>query len=138
METKSAPTSENSQKSLTKLTKASLIDIILRKDDVEVALRKEIKEFAKNKTEKYLILEKDYNILKKHYFKLKKDYFKSKKNYSKLKEDYSKLKEDFESSCDDYIEQIAINKQKSDERVKPYKVLIGFLLMIIVIMLLFV
>ena len=131
METKSAPTSKISQKSLTKLTKASLIDIILRKDDVEVALRKEIKEFAKNKTEKYLILEKDYNTLKKHYFKLKNIYFK-------LKKDYSKLKEDFESSCDDYIEQITIAKQQSDERVKPYKVLIGFLLMVIVIMLLFV
>lgn len=91
---------------LTKLKKAELINIILRKDELEKNLRVEVKEA---KTELQNIynasnkLESDYNYLKE-------------KNVS-LSEEYAKYRDVAEDVIQDYKEKYLKTKQKYDNLV---------------------
>lgn len=83
-----------SNNSLMKKTKAQLIEIILRKDDVEKSLRE---EFRKNKSEYDSLVER-HNYLKQSY------------NNTEVK--YSRLLRDYEDACDDHVTQYTCLKDK--------------------------
>ncbi len=113
---------------LTKLKKAELINIILRKDELEKNLRVELKEA---KTELQNIynasnkLESDYNYLKE-------------KNVS-LSEEYAKYRDVAEDVIQDYKEKYLKTKQKYDNLVNgnTISVVLNILLGVLVVMMCF-
>lgn len=109
----------NENSSLMKKTKAQLVEIILRKDEVERNVRKELKEseeFACQKT-------KDYNVLNKIHCKYIEDLAKANYNIGIMQEEYRE-------QCDEH----ASERQELIDKVNRYKTLFYFVLMIIMVL----
>lgn len=104
---------EQKQASLMKKTKAQLVDIILRKDDVEKSLRKDLINVSNTNTE----LSKNYDGLKLLH-----------KNISK---EYEELKDDYQRECDEHISSVCAYK----DEVTKYKtyLIISFVAVIMLI-----
>lgn len=113
---------------LTKLKKAELINIILRKDELEKNLRVEVKEA---KTE----LQNIYNASNK----LGSDYNSLKEKVVSLSEEYAKYKDVTEDVIQDYKEKYLKMKQKYDNlvNINTISAVLNILLGALVIMMCF-
>lgn len=94
--------------SLMKKTKAQLVEIILRKDEVESTLRKEL-ERAENYASQKCI---DYNILNDKYIKRMKELDEAICNENVIKEEYRE-------QCDKH----ASERQELIDKINRYKTL---------------
>lgn len=98
----------NENSSLMKKTKAQLVEIILRKDEVERGIRKELKEAQEFASQKI----KDYNTLNAVHVKYIEDLAKA--NYS-----IGTMQEEYREQCDEH----ASERQELINKVNRYKTL---------------
>lgn len=94
--------------SLMKKTKAQLVEIILRKDDIERGLRADIKG-----------TEKEFDKIKSKYKVLESKYCSNQTKYANLQMDY-------EEQCDEHI----LCKQELINKIKKRNIAIGLLVII--------
>lgn len=104
---------------LMKKTKAQLVEIILRKDEVERSIRKELKEAEEFASQKI----KDYNALNETHVKYVEDLGKANYNIELMQEEYRE-------QCDEH----ASERQELIDKVNRYKTLFYFVLMIIMVL----
>ena len=109
----------NENSSLMKKTKAQLVEIILRKDEVERSIRKELKEAEEYASKKI----KDYNALNAAHVKYVEDLGKANYNIELMQEEYRE-------QCDEH----ASERQELIDKVNRYKTLFYFVLMIIMVL----
>lgn len=98
----------NENSSLMKKTKAQLVEIILRKDEVERSIRKELKEAEEFASQKI----KDYNALNETHVKYVEDLAKANYNIGMMQEEYRE-------QCDEH----ASERQELIDKVNRYKTL---------------
>lgn len=112
-----------STKGLNKKTKAQLIDIILRKDDIERDLRK----MNKNIEADCIGTTNTLNRFKDDFEKLKEQYDVVSSKYGELKLRYNELFEEYTNAFDEYATIDANNKEYYKKVNRAYKiVLLGF------------
>lgn len=98
----------NENSSLMKKTKAQLVEIILRKDEVERNVRKELKEAEEFASQKI----KDYNALNEIHVKYVEELTKANYNIGTMQEEYRE-------QCDEH----ASERQELIDKVNRYKIL---------------
>lgn len=98
----------NENGSLMKKTKAQLVEIILRKDEVEKTIREELKIAVDDASQKC----EDYNAITEIYNKCAED-------LAEIDNEYSKLKNAYSEQCDEY----ASERQELIDKVNRYKTL---------------
>lgn len=98
----------NENSSLMKKTKAQLVEIILRKDEVERGIRKELKEAQEFASQKI----KDYNALNEIHVKYVEELTKANYNIGIMQEEYRE-------QCDEH----ASERQELIDKVNRYKIL---------------
>lgn len=98
----------NENSSLMKKTKAQLVEIILRKDEVEKNVRKELKEAEEFASQKI----KDYNALNEIHVKYVEELTKVNYNIGTMQEEYRE-------QCDEH----ASERQELIDKVNRYKIL---------------
>lgn len=109
----------NENSSLMKKTKAQLVEIILRKDEVERNVRKELKEAEEFASQKI----KDYNALNEIHVKYVEDLAKA--NYS-----IKTMQEEYREQCDEH----ASERQELIDKVNRYKTLFCLSLVIVLML----
>lgn len=109
----------NENSSLMKKTKAQLVEIILRKDEVERNVRKELKEAEEFASQKI----KDYNALNEIHVKYVEDL--AKVNYS-----IKTMQEEYREQCDEH----ASERQELIDKVNKYKTLFCLSLVIVLML----
>lgn len=109
----------NENSSLMKKTKAQLVEIILRKDEVERNVRKELKEAEEFASQKI----KDYNALNEIHVKYVEDLAKA--NYS-----IKTMQEEYREQCDEH----ASERQELIDKVNKYKTLFCLSLVIVLML----
>lgn len=109
----------NENSSLMKKTKAQLVEIILRKDEVERNVRKELKEAEEFASQKI----KDYNALNEIHVKYVEELTKA--NYS-----IKTMQEEYREQCDEH----ASERQELIDKVNRYKTLFCLSLVIVLML----
>lgn len=109
----------NENSSLMKKTKAQLVEIILRKDEVERNVRKELKEAEEFASQKI----KDYNALNEIHVKYVEELTKA--NYS-----IKTMQEEYREQCDEH----ASERQELIDKVNKYKTLFCLSLVIVLML----
>ena len=109
----------NENSSLMKKTKAQLVEIILRKDEVERNVRKELKEAEEFASQKI----KDYNALNEIHVKYVEELTKANYNIGTMQEEYRE-------QCDEH----ASERQELIDKVNKYKTLFCLSLVIVLML----
>lgn len=109
----------NENSSLMKKTKAQLVEIILRKDEVERNVRKELKEAEEFASQKI----KDYNALNEIHVKYVEELTKANYNIGTMQEEYRE-------QCDEH----ASERQELIDKVNRYKTLFCLSLVIVLML----
>lgn len=109
----------NENSSLMKKTKAQLVEIILRKDEVERGIRKELKEAEEFASQKI----KDYNALNEIHVKYVEQLTKANYNIGTMQEEYRE-------QCDEH----ASERQELIDKVNRYKILFCLSLVIVLML----
>ena len=109
----------NENSSLMKKTKAQLVEIILRKDEVERNVRKELKEAEEFASQKI----KDYNALNEIHVKYVEELTKANYNIKTMQEEYRE-------QCDEH----ASERQELIDKVNKYKTLFCLSLVIVLML----
>lgn len=109
----------NENSSLMKKTKAQLVEIILRKDEVERGIRKELKEAEEFASQKI----KDYNALNEIHVKYVEELTKANYNIGTMQEEYRE-------QCDEH----ASERQELIDKVNRYKILFCLSLVIVLML----
>lgn len=109
----------NENSSLMKKTKAQLVEIILRKDEVERGIRKELKEAEEFASQKI----KDYNALNEIHVKYVEELTKVNYNIGTMQEEYRE-------QCDEH----ASERQELIDKVNKYKTLFCLSLVIVLML----
>ena len=100
MSTKKNENESKPMPALMRKTKAQLVEIILRKDNIEKSLRNDIKDS-----------EATLNNYKEKLVGANRQLDSKTYNYEKLKSNYEKLKSNYESMCDEYTSDICKLKE---------------------------
>lgn len=109
----------NENSSLMKKTKAQLVEIILRKDEVERNVRKELKEAEEFASQKI----KDYNALNEIHVKYIED-------LAKANDSIKTMQEEYREQCDEH----ASERQELIDKVNKYKILFCLSLVIVLML----
>lgn len=109
----------NENSSLMKKTKAQLVEIILRKDEVERNVRKELKEAEEFVSQKI----KDYNALNEIHVKYIED-------LAKANDSIKTMQEEYREQCDEH----ASERQELIDKVNKYKTLFCLSLVIVLML----
>lgn len=102
---KEVTTKVETNNSLMRKTKAQLVDIILRKDDVEKELKKTLKEKDEHESALSTMYKDNCGALNKA--------IKEKDKFEKL---YNELRHDFHKECDDHVIEVQTFKNKLNKK----------------------